>query len=115
MEDEFGTIEIYDPRLKRRLLTMVRDFYSEPQAPIAQACGSHAKTKAAYRFFSNKRIKMDQMLRAHVESTVDRIKAHEVVLAVQDTTSLNYTTHQANAGFGTDQQHPKQCGWAHDP
>jgi hypothetical protein len=100
VEDEFGTIEIYDPRLKKRLLTMVRDFYSQPQAPIPQACGSHAKTKAAYRFFSNKRINMDQMLRAHVESTVERIKAHEVVLAVQDTTSLNYTTHQAMQGLG---------------
>ena len=46
VEDEFGTVEIYDPRLKRRLLTMVRDFYSQPQAPIAQACGSHATDRS---------------------------------------------------------------------
>ncbi len=100
VEDEFGTIEFYDPRLKRRLFSMVRDFYSQPQAPIPQACGSHASTKAAYRFFNNDRVSMDKVLRAHVESTVERIKPNEVVLAVQDTTSLNYTTHYAMQGLG---------------
>jgi len=100
VEDEFGTIALYDTRLKRRLFGMVRDFYSQPQAPIPQACGSHAKTKAAYRFFGNQQVSMDKVLRAHVESTVERIKAHAVVLAVQDTTSLNYTTHYAMQGLG---------------
>ena len=100
VEDEFGTITIFDSRLKKRLFQMVRDFYKQPQAPIPQACGSLARTKAAYRFFSNKRVDMDQVLQAHVESTVERIKAHNVVLAVQDTTSLNYTTHYSMQGLG---------------
>jgi hypothetical protein len=101
VEEEFGTVELYDPRLKRRLFTLVRDFYHQPLSPIPMACGCQAKTKAAYRFFRNKRrIDMDTVLRAHVESTVERIKAHEVVLAVQDTTTLNYTAHPATDGLG---------------
>lgn len=100
VEEEFGTVEFYDPRLKRRLLTVARDFYGQPQAAIPQACGSVAKTKAAYRFFYNKKITMQALLRAHVESSAERIKEHEVVLAVQDTSTLNYTAHPATEGLG---------------
>ena len=100
VEYEFGTVELYDERLKRRLFSMVRDFYSQPQAPIPQACQSHAKAKAAYRFFGNKKVDMYKVLRAHVESTVERIRPHKTVLAVQDTTSLNYTPHHAMEGLG---------------
>ncbi len=100
VEEELGTVELYDPRLSRRLFQLVRDFYGQPQAPIPQACGSHAKAKAAYRFFGNDRVTMNEVLRAHVESAVQRIKNHKVVLAVQDTTSVNYTTHRAAEGLG---------------
>jgi hypothetical protein len=100
VEEEFATVELFDPRLKRRLFGMVRDFYGQPQASIPQACGSQAKTKAAYRFFDNKRVTMDRVLRAHTESSVERIRAHEVVLAVQDTTTLNYSTHRATEDLG---------------
>ncbi len=101
VEEELGTVELYDSRLTRRLFSMSRDFYSKPLAPIAQACsGSQAKTKAAYRFFGNDRVSMDRVLHAHVESTIERVKAHPVVLAVQDTSSLNYTSHRATEGLG---------------
>jgi hypothetical protein len=100
VEEEFGTAEFYDPRLNKRLLSLVRDFYNQPQAPIPQACFSIAGTKAAYRFFNNKRVTMKEVLFPHVESTVLRIRANPVVLAVQDTTTLNYTTHEALEGLG---------------
>ena len=100
VEEEFNTAEFYDPRLKRRLFSTVHDFYNQPQAPIPQACGSQAKTKGAYRFFDNQKVTMDNTLRGHVESSVERIKTYDVVVAVQDTTSLNYTTHRAAEGLG---------------
>jgi hypothetical protein len=100
VEEELGTVELYDPRLKRRLFSLVRDFYGQSQAAIPQACGSHTKTIAAYRFFNNERVTMDKVLRAHTEASIERIKAHQVVLAVQDTTTLNYTMHRATEGLG---------------
>ena len=36
---------------------------------------------------------MDTVLFSHAQATVDRIRAHPVVLAVQDTTDLDYTHH----------------------
>lgn len=100
VEEEFGTVGFYDARLKRRLFSLVRDFYQQVEAPIPQACGSYAKTKGAYRFFNNDRVTMDTMLYAHTESTIERIKNYKVVLAVQDTSTLNYTTHRATEGLG---------------
>jgi hypothetical protein len=52
-----------------------------------------AKTKAAYRFFKNPQVDMSTLLRPHIESTMERIRSHPVILAVQDTTTLNYTAH----------------------
>jgi len=100
VEEELGTVQFYDPRLNRRLFQLTRDFYAQPQAPITQACGSHAKAKAAYRFFENRRVSMDEVLSAHLESTIERIKSHNVVLAVQDTTSVDYTAHRGMEGLG---------------
>ena len=100
VEEELGTAQFYDPRLNRRLFQLTRDFYGQPQAPITQACETHAKAKAAYRFFENKRVSMDEVLRAHLESTIKRIKPCDVVLAVQDTTSVDYTAHRGMEGLG---------------
>jgi hypothetical protein len=36
----------------------------------------------------------------HREKTVERVKEYKTVLAVQDTTVLNYTRHQATSGLG---------------
>ena len=43
---------------------------------------------------------MQSLLKGHVEATVQRVTAHEVVLAVQDTTTLNYTAHPATEDLG---------------
>lgn len=99
-EQEFGTIRLYDDRLKQRLYKIAQDFYSVPEANIPQACGSKAGTMGAYRFFQNPKTTMDIILDAHTEATIDRIREHRVVLAPQDTTTLNYSTHAMTQGLG---------------
>ncbi len=99
-EEEFGRANLADARLEGRLVSLARDFFARPQANVPQACASRAKTKAAYRFFDHPRVTMDQLLDAHIASTRDRVRQHPVVLAVQDTSTLNYTTHPATEGLG---------------
>lgn len=54
-EEEFGSVELFDERLRERLLVLARDFYAQPGELVPQACsGSMAKVKAAYRFFDNR-------------------------------------------------------------
>lgn len=99
-EEEFATVRLYDNRLKERLYRIAQDFYNSPQANIPEACGSQAGTKGAYRFFQNPKVTMDVLLTAHTEATIERIKEHKVVLAPQDTTTLNYSAHPATEGLG---------------
>jgi hypothetical protein len=100
-EYEFGGVDFADGRLRNRLIQLAQDFYARPLAPITQACnGSAAKVKAAYRFFKNKQVSMKKLLKPHIEASIHRAKQEKVVLAVQDTTSLNYKTHYAMEGLG---------------
>lgn len=100
VEEEFMEAKFGDERLKNRLMEIMRDFYKKPQSNIPQACESRARTKAAYRFFDNKESTMENILFSHYEATKDRIKKEEVILMVQDSTSLNYSAHLAAEGFG---------------
>lgn len=98
-QQEFGGCAL-DARLKKRLLILARDFYARPTANVPQACSSRAKTKAAYRFLDHDDTSMDTLLQSHYQATQARVAAESVVLAVQDTTSLDYTTHAASEGTG---------------
>jgi hypothetical protein len=97
---EFAHAQLPDPRLVKRLMTLATDFAQHPTAPIPQACGSWAKTKAAYRFFDNEAVQPQDILTAHVQATLTRIRAHRIVLCAQDTTTLNYSTHPQTQGLG---------------
>ena len=93
-EEEFARAQFFDERLKHRLFTLAADFFAQPGELIPQASnGSAAKTKAAYRFFKNSNVDMQTLLRPHIESTIERLRSHPAILAVQDTTTLNYTAH----------------------
>lgn len=96
---EFGACAL-DARLKQRLLILARDFYARPTANVPQACSSRAKTKAAYRFLDHDDTTMDTLLQPHYRATEARLAQQSIVLAVQDTTSLDYTAHGATEGTG---------------
>ena len=108
-EEELGRVRLYDNRLKQRLYRIAQDFYGSPQANIPEACGSKAGAMGAYRFFQNKRVTMDVILTAHTEASIERIKQHKVVLAPQDTTTLDYTTHPMTQGLGPVSHKNEAC------
>ena len=97
---EFGRVRLYDPRLKERLYKIAEDFHGCPQGRIPEACGSKARAMGAYRFFENPKVSMNVLLASHTEAAIDRIRQHKIVLAPQDTTTLNYTTHPMTEGLG---------------
>jgi len=93
-EEEFGAVELHDPRLKKRLDILASDMYENPGKPIQEACGgSVPKTKAAHRFFSHKEIHSNLILRPHVEATAARIRKHNVVLAIQNSIKVKRPDH----------------------
>lgn len=99
-EAELGAAALGDGRLTRRLVALLEDFYACPGAQIPEACGNQAKTKAAYRFFDHSGVNLQKILAPHREQTVARMRQHPVILAVQDTTELDYTSHPLTEGLG---------------
>jgi hypothetical protein len=97
---EFGGAKLGDRRLQRRLLDLAAAFFAQPLANIPQACGTLARARAAYRFFDHHRATMDAVLEPHHQATIDRMRREAVVLAVQDSSSLNYTAHPQTQGLG---------------
>lgn len=99
-EKEFGTINIGDKRLNKRAIKIAGDLSNQLSAPINQASEDWSATKAAYNFFDNDKVKPDKIYAPHIENTITRMKSHETVLAIQDTTSFNYGSHEAVKGLG---------------
>lgn len=101
VEQEFCGARIEDRRLKNRLYVIAHEFFAQPGVQVPQAGnGSEAKSKAAYRFFGNAHVNMNALLKGHIEATAQRIREYPTILAVQDTTSLNYTAHGTTQGLG---------------
>lgn len=99
-QEEFGQARLGDARLNARLQQLARDFYARPCAQLPQACGTRAKIKAAYRFFEHEQTSMEAILQSHYAASRARVKEQAVVLAVQDTTSLNYDAQPTMENLG---------------
>lgn len=98
--EELGNISLGDKRLNNRFLRIASDLSNKPIEPINKACDDWAHTKAAYRFFQNEKASAGKILKPHVEQTHKRILNYPFVLALQDTTSFNYTGHAKTKGLG---------------
>jgi len=114
--EEFRTAHLGDRRLEQRLRTVARSFHQHPQANIPQACGTLCKTRAAYRFFEA--VGMEAILTPHYEASAERIveQTPAVVLAVNDSSALNYAAHPATTGLGpiNNKGNKAQGLWMHD-
>jgi len=100
-EEEFGLAGLKDQRLNKRLLKLARAFYGQPQASVTQACqGNRAAVKAAYRFFEHPEVTMHEILKPHYQASFERCRQQATVLAVQDTTGLDYRGLEQTEGLG---------------
>jgi hypothetical protein len=99
-DEEFAEIDLNDERLDYRCQKLAEDLGQQPTAPINQACEDWADTKSAYRFFDNSKVTPEKVLKPHSQRTIERMKDHRVVLAIQDTMFLNYTHHPKTQGLG---------------
>jgi Transposase DNA-binding/Transposase Tn5 dimerisation domain len=97
---ELGGAFLGDRRLSQRLVLLASQLAADPSASIPKACGPWGQSKAAYRFFDNDKVNEDNLLEPHYQSTKERLRDHPVVLAVQDTTQIDFTSHPQTTGLG---------------
>ena len=98
-KDEFKTLNLGDERLNERAKHLAKRLSGKPAESIPNACNGWAETQAAYRFLSNPRTDWQALLQAHWASSLERLRGHEVVLNIQDTTELDFHGRQCR-GLG---------------
>ena len=100
VRQELEKTQLGDVRRTNRFMKIVSNLSDKPTSSVPQASGTWAETKATYDFWDSPYIKPAQLRKGHIDATLERIKNHQIILAIQDTTELNYTTHRAVKGVG---------------
>jgi len=99
-EEEFAAAALGDARRTKRLIALADTFARRPAASLPHAAQDPAMLKAAYRFFDTDAIEPDAILASHCTATQDRCASVPLVLAVQDTSELDWSQHPATTGLG---------------
>ena len=98
--EELAGLELGDARRHRRLIKLMEDLAAQPTASIPLASGGWAETKAAYRLLDNPALEWRDLLEVHTLRTGERLQGHPVVLCLQDTTEVEFTSQPGIAGLG---------------
>ncbi|MGH2412981.1 MAG: IS4 family transposase, partial [Microcystaceae cyanobacterium] len=94
-DEELEFVNLGDTRLNQRLKRIVSDLASYPEASVPQASRDAAAMQGTYDFWSNRHIKPAQIQQAHAQKTAERAVKHQIVLDIQDTTKLDFTSHRS--------------------
>ena len=99
-QQEFETLEVGDARRTQRLIKLVDDLSAQPTGSMPLACGGGAETTAAYRLLNDPALEWREILEVHTQRTVERMQGQAVVLCIQDTPELDFTSQPGIAGLG---------------
>ena len=98
--EELKTVDLGDKRRNQRLIKILEDLSVMPHASVTQAARDNAAVQGIYEFWGNVRVKANDILAAHRDSTLSRVEEQEIVLAVQDTTELDFSSQPCKQGLG---------------
>lgn len=97
---ETRSADLGDERLNRRFELVLRRLAEQPEKSIPAAFHGWGETQAAYRFFDNEKVTPEKVLSPHREATLERVRQHPVVLCVEDTSELDFTSKTKTEGLG---------------
>lgn len=97
----FGSADLSDLRRTRRLVKVVGVMADQPSDSIPRQCGSWADAIGVYRLLSNSRVKPHAIQEPHRELTLEACRGAGVVLCVQDTTDLDFSSRKKTDGLGS--------------
>ncbi len=90
---EYGRSTHPDGRVRELVIRMGRAWERRPGAPLPHIFPGKNEQRSAYRLLSNGNVEEDDVMEPHREALVERMRVERrrVMLAVQDTTTLNYS------------------------
>ncbi|MDR2739726.1 MAG: hypothetical protein LBB68_07850 [Treponema sp.] len=87
-----------EERLEKRFRQAIETLSKYPQKSIYGSSANRAEAKAIYNLFGNDKFNKSEILRAHRAATIRRMEGRPLILAVQDTTSVNYGSRREMEG-----------------
>jgi hypothetical protein len=103
IEAEFGEVQFGHKDAEKRLLRIAAAKAQSPSASYSECfAGDRHQLKAYYRFIASQReaICPEGILQGHRHQTIRRMKERKWVLAIQDTTDLNFSQRLHCNGLG---------------
>ena len=92
-------LDLGDARRNMRFGQTVSQLVSNPSSSIPQAACNWADIKGIYRFFSNKYVSREAINKSITKATAERCQPYDIVLSVQDTTNVNFSSSAEGLGY----------------
>ena len=89
-QETFGHAKLGDRRRTQRLVRLAESMASNIGASIVKACLNPADSEGAYRLIRNEHVAPNAIAEAGFQSIAEQTKKYPLMLALEDTTSLNY-------------------------
>lgn len=87
---EFGGCSLGDLRRAKRLVKIAQGLADNVGCAVSSCCG-RGSAQLISRFFDQKEVTTDSVLESHIKRTAARCSKFDLVIAVQDTTFLDFT------------------------
>ncbi len=100
--DELAKVNFGDKRLNQRFLKVAGSQAKSPQLSINASSADWSCAKGAYRMFDNLKVTPDKILEPHIQNTIHRIYGQEMVVIVNDTTFVDFSTHEMVPDLGSN-------------
>ncbi len=98
-EAELAGAELWDGRCRCSLAEIGERLAQQPECSFSAALGAGLR-QAARRIFAHPTTTVTGLLAGHTLQTAQRCGEYERVLAIQDSTEFDYTTHKKTTGLG---------------
>ncbi len=89
-----------DERLRKRAIRVQQAVASKPGLSFPQVFRDESQLEGAYRFFSNESVDPQTLLEPHAAATRERMRAHQAVLIIHDTTTMSFRPEGQRRGLG---------------
>jgi hypothetical protein len=106
--NEFGGADLGDIRRSQRLVAIAAGAASRVGAAMSSVCGKSG-SQATSRLLGREETSLSKVIEPHIRRTSERCASESRIIAVQDTTSLDFTSHSSTSGLGpiTTAQHSR--------
>jgi hypothetical protein len=113
IKNELAGIGLGDVRRDRRIGKLAAKMAESPSESVRAACGGWGEAIAGYRLLHTESVTPEKILAAHQTATLERAGLSQRLLFIQDTTELDYTSHQALKGAGRLDAQTRRGFFAH--